>query len=97
MNRYGARAQRHWKRWLPKRYSQLNEPDSFFSNLGEEVEERIEELWLSLAGPDPGGEEYMEKLGRLNMARLNAESAVLREAVLLPPEEDTIETSAAQE
>ncbi len=33
----------------------------------------------------------MEKLGRLNMARADAESQILREMVLLPSEEDELE------
>src|SRR5262249_40581804 len=49
-------------------------------------EEQIEELATALAGDDPGGEDYLEKLGRLRMARFTAESQVLREMVLLPPE-----------
>jgi len=30
------------------------------------------------------GESYLEKVGRLNMARFNAESDILRERVLIP-------------
>jgi hypothetical protein len=86
MNEYGVTARKHWIQWLPTRYSELKDPDSFFSDLGEEIQIRIEELSQSLAGDDPPEETYMEKLGRLNMARLNAESAVLRELALLDPE-----------
>jgi hypothetical protein len=87
MNQYGLKAQEHWKRWLPKRYSQLGDPDSYFSNLGEEIQQRIEELSEALAGQDPPNEDFMITLGRLNMARQTAESQVLREMALLEPEE----------
>ncbi len=64
----------------------MDDPSSFFSNLGEEVAARIEDLMADLAGDDPPGEAFMEKVGRLNMAGLRAEEIVLPETVLLPPE-----------
>jgi hypothetical protein len=79
-------AQRHWARWLPDRYATIPDPNSFFSALGEEVAQQIGELSLDLAGDDPLGEGYLEKLGRLNMARLQAQEIVLTQRVLLEPE-----------
>jgi hypothetical protein len=79
-------AERHWRRWLPSRVAVMNDPSSFFSVLGEEVAARIEDLAADLAGNDPSGETYMQKVGRLNMARLRAEEIVVPELVLLPPE-----------
>jgi hypothetical protein len=86
MNQYGAQAKRHWARWLPNRYSQIPDPEAFFTDLGEQVWARVDELSRALAGEDPPGETYMEKLGRLNMARLNAEEAAMKELALLEPE-----------
>ena len=86
MNQYGATAQRHWVRWLPERYVAIQDPDSFFSTLGEEVAQQISDLMLELAGDDPPGEDHLVKVGRLNAARNQAEEIVLRERVLLPPE-----------
>jgi hypothetical protein len=86
MNQYAAMAERHWRRWLPSRVAAMPDPASFFSELGDEVAERIEDLTADLAGDDPPGETFMEKVGRLNMARLRAEEVVLPETVLLPPE-----------
>ncbi len=86
MNQYAAMAERHWRRWLPSRVAAMDDPDSFFSDLGEEVAERIEELTDELAGDDPPNETYLDKVGRLNMARLRAEELVLAEMVLLPQE-----------
>jgi hypothetical protein len=86
MNQYGAMARAHWARWLPSRYGQISDPDSFFSSLGQEAATRISDLTLQLAGQDQPGEEYLAKVGRLNMARLQAEELVLPELVLLPPE-----------
>ena len=86
MIHYGTMAQRHWQQWLPERYAAIQDPDSFFSTLGEEVAQQIGDLSLDLAGDDLPGEGYLEKLGRLNMARLQAEEIVLKERVLLEPE-----------
>lgn len=86
MNKYGTLAMLHWRRSLPNRYSQIEDPDSFFSSLGEEIEARIQELGIALSGDDPPGEDYVAKLGRLNMARINAESQALQELALLEPE-----------
>lgn len=86
MNQYGAMARRHWARWLPERYAAISDPDSFFSSIGQEAATRIADLALDLAGSDPPGEGYLEKVGRLNMARLQAEEIVLPELILLPPE-----------
>jgi len=95
MNRYGRMAEAYWRRWLPSRYREISDPSSFFTTLGQEVEEQVETVSLQMAGDDPPGEGYLEKVGRLNMARKQAEETVLAEWVLLPaepgvdPEEET--------
>ena len=91
MNRYGLMAQRHWEQWLPQRYATIGEPDSYFSTLGQEVAQRIEDLTVELAGDDRPGEEYLAKAGRLTAARSRAEEIVLPERVLLAPEPETSE------
>jgi hypothetical protein len=86
MNHYGAQAQQHWREWLPTRYSQIPDPTTFFTQLGLRVAEEVSELSQQLAGPDTPGEDYLQKVGRLNSARMRAEEIVLREEVLLEPE-----------
>ena len=91
MNKYGLMAQRHWAQWLPQRYATLSEPDSYFSTLGQEVAQQIEELTLDLAGDDQPGEQYLAKAGRLTAARSRAEEIVLPQQVLPAPEPETSE------
>lgn len=86
MNRYGRRALRHWQQHLPTQYAQITDPQKFFATMGETLAEQIEDLAEDLAGPDRPGEGYLAKLGRLNMARTNAEDQVLRETL---PEPET--------
>ena len=65
------------------RYATIADPQTFFQELGEQAETQIQELAARLAGPDQPGEEYLQKVGRLNMARLQAEEAILTELVLI--------------
>src|SRR5260370_41206708 len=97
MHHYGMMARQHWARWLPERYTAIPDPDSFFTDLGEEAARQIADLALDLAGQDPDGEDYLVKLGRLNMARLQAEEIVLREQILLPPEPGTAPDEDSQD
>lgn len=87
MNSYGRLAMSHWQQTDPARYAQIPDPEEFFSTLGEQVEAEIQELEIGLAGPDTPNEGYLEKAGRLQMARLAAEERVLAEMVLIPEPE----------
>ena len=91
MNWYGVMAQNHWARWLPQRYATIEDPDSFFSTLGQETARQIDELAAELADEDQPGEGYLEKAGRLTAARSQAEEIILPQQVLLPPESETSE------
>ena len=86
MNQYGQMARRHWARWLPGRFTAMENPEAFFTRLGDEAEQRITALAWELAGDDPPGEGYLDKAGRLGEARHRAEQIMLEEMILLPPE-----------
>lgn len=86
MNRYGEMAQEYWIRWLPHSYSEIDDTSSYFSTLGQEIEQEIADLTPQIAGDDPGRESYLDKVGRLNMAKLRAEEIVLTQRVWLTPE-----------
>jgi hypothetical protein len=90
MNKYAHMAIRHWQTFLPDRLRAIPETDRtrFFTELGEQAASEIEELQMQLAGPDPKGEGYLEKVGRLNAARMQAEEKVLPELILLAPEDE---------
>ncbi|QSB13765.1 hypothetical protein JQS43_19695 [Natronosporangium hydrolyticum] len=86
MNQYGSQAKRYWQKNLPRQYGQIEDPVAFFGEMGEAMAEQIDELSRQIAGPDQPGEGYLGKLGRLQMARVEAETEVMRE--LLPQPED---------
>ncbi|HTU58302.1 MAG TPA: hypothetical protein VMF89_07705 [Polyangiales bacterium] len=86
MNRYGRIAHKHWMEHLPSRFGAIKDPEAFFTTLGEQIEERVDELSQAIAGDDPVGESYLEKVGRLNEAKQSAEATALQEIALLAPE-----------
>jgi hypothetical protein len=85
MNKYGRQAQEAWKTASPTQYSKIQNPDEFFTKLGEQAQEQMDQLQVKIAGPDPKGEGYLEKVGRLNAARNQAEE-IVRYELLSPPE-----------
>ena len=87
MNRYGKHAQETWKMLAPSQYAQIPDPEAWFTTLGEEAETSVGELSAQLAGPDPEGETYLEKVGRLNAATNQAEE-IVRAEMLTPQDQD---------
>ena len=57
MNRYGAEAVEHWRAYLPGSYGRLEDPEEFFTELGEQADAEIEDRYLEYAGPDVAGGE----------------------------------------
>lgn len=79
MNRYGQMALERMRKFQPEVLEGIEDRDSYFSSLGEDLAQQIETLAERIAGPDRPGESYEEKLGRLREARLTAESEILRQ------------------
>jgi hypothetical protein len=81
-NRYGRAARRHWQRWLPGQYAQIDDPDGYFAAAGEDAAQRIDALADDLAGDGLPGEGYLAAVARLTAARRRAETLVM--AGLMP-------------
>ena len=103
MNTYGKFAQEAWKTTAPAEYALIPDPDQWFEALGEEAAQRVGELMMELAGPDPVGETYLEKVGRLNASKMQAEEIVRAEMLTPDPsvqeepeEEDEEESGVAR-
>lgn len=94
MNKYGEMARRHWEQTDPARVAKIADPVEFFSTLGRQVESKVLDLQTRLAGPDPAGESYLEKVGRLNAANAQAEEAVFAELAWITPTETDDEDEA---
>lgn len=85
MNTYGKFAQEAWRTTAPAEYALIPDPVQWFEALGEETAQRVGELMMELAGPDQMGETYLEKVGRLNVAKLQAEEIVRAEMLTPDP------------
>ncbi|MGC0252158.1 hypothetical protein [Pseudactinotalea sp. Z1748] len=76
MNSHGRRAMAYWQEHRPQAWEDLlatgTDTETFFTDLGEQIEETIANLTRQFAGPDLPGESYLEKVGRLNNARARA-------------------------
>ena len=86
---YGTLAIRHMARWQPSTLAAIpeTEREAFFVRLDEEVTDAIEDLEASLRPPTSLQETDFETyVGRMAMARRDAEEEILRAMVFLPPE-----------
>lgn len=95
MNTYGKFAQDTWKMLAPSQYALIPDPEAWFTDLGNQAETAVVDLMMQLEGPDIKGETYLEKVGRINAAKRQAEE-IIRAEMLTPdaesqeedPEED---------
>jgi hypothetical protein len=88
LNEYAAMARQQWEKFRPAELAQLEDQDSYFSMLGQQAADQIEALTKKNAGPDVPGEGYMGKLQRLETARFEARGAVIRDLILVTPEDE---------
>jgi hypothetical protein len=79
MNRYGEMLMAQLRTANPNRFAEISDPETVFSQWGQELESEILSLADALAGPDRPGESYLEKTARLSTARTNAEADLIRE------------------
>jgi hypothetical protein len=88
MNQHGRDAQAYWQRWLPARYAEIDDVDTFFTDLGKRVAERIEAAWdrLMIEDDPPEEERHTEREDRLAGLKIQAEIAVREAMVFLPAE-----------
>ncbi|MFH8257774.1 hypothetical protein [Streptomyces roseolus] len=90
MNQYGRRAQQHWQEFRPEGIAEIDDPEAFFTELGTDVQDEVRIRWTAgrLNAPAVVGESFLERAGRLQQMRHDAEHEVLSELVLLPAEND---------
>ena len=90
MNTYGKFAQDTWKMLAPSQYELIVNPEEWFTDLGKEAENAVGDLSVKIAGQDLPGESYLEKVGRLNAAKTQAEE-IVRVEMLTPQAEELTE------
>lgn len=77
MNRIGRTMLEHYRLHRPSELATIEDPDRYFTNLGEQMFQEMLELADTIAGPDTSPN-FLENVGRLNEAKLTAESEVFR-------------------
>ena len=82
---FARRAETHWAKYLPTEYLLMEDREEFFRRFGETIQEEILTLAALKAGDGTPDESYLERAARLNTARVEATSEVLRE--MLPEAE----------
>ncbi|MFF1678815.1 hypothetical protein ACFVYG_22595 [Streptomyces sp. NPDC058256] len=89
MNQYGRLAKQHWQEFRPARITEIDDPETFFTELGTDVQDEVRARWTGerVAASSVVGESYLERAGRLQQMRRDAEAEVLRELILLPADD----------
>jgi hypothetical protein len=85
VNRYGADALEYWRAYLPASYGRAENPEEFFTLLGEQADAEIEDRYLEYAGPDAAGVSAEDKQARLSQAMNRAAEEVFAELVTPSP------------
>ncbi|MDF1480332.1 hypothetical protein PYV02_14700 [Leifsonia sp. H3M29-4] len=100
MNKYGLQIRDRWTRTAPSSLAAIEDQQSFFSELGDQVLTTVNELVPKLAGPDPVDEPYLQKVGRLRAATKAAEELAMADVpwptTELSPDEQRAEWEAQQ-
>ncbi len=82
MKRYGEQARTWWQQLAPTDYAQMQDPEAYFTRLGEQAAAEVADLTELILERDKVSEEDKEKMRFA--ARLSAEE-IVREEMLLPP------------
>jgi hypothetical protein len=85
-DRYARLAETHMRTYLPARYHQIDDPETYFNQLGEQIAAQVFSLEVTLAAAEPAAEDFMVRAGHLRAARMRAEEIVFSDLVYLPPE-----------
>lgn len=89
MNRYGRMVFDHTRQHRPKAFSSMADPAAHFTQLGEEIESRINQLRDQMLGIPVPAETLEDYRQRSYQARRQAEEMVLAEMVWTEPEPTT--------
>ena len=81
MNRYGMMARDHWMRYAPVRYAALEDPEVYFTQVGESIASQVEQATAQLQASLPADLPYLEKVGQLKAIQRQAEEVALTDQV----------------
>lgn len=95
MNMHGQHAMETMKNHDPKSFSEIQDPETYFSNLGKQIQNQIEILMTQYLPPRTPEQSTLDVLGGINMAKMRARGKVYQEMIYdsIPPEEEEMEDS----
>lgn len=93
MNTHGQHAMETMKNHDPETFSQIPNPEEYFSTLGQQIQEQIWSTTESLLPQRTENQTEMEFIGLSNMARFRARETVYQEMIYssIPPEPEIME------
>lgn len=89
MNRYGLIARDHWQAHAPARYESLENPEEYFTALGESVLAQVDQTARDLERQLPTDLPYLERVAQLRAVQLQAEELALADLVYSVEPEST--------
>lgn len=90
VNIWGVNAKKHWQAHRPQSYAALENPEEFFTTLGEQAAARysvLRDSFLEGMSPNDGTMSWAEFLDRSAQADQRAQEIVETEMIYLPPSE----------
>src|SRR4051812_47797914 len=86
MNHYGHLAERYWTDWRPSRVIAMDDPATFFTEMGQQVQHEVDMTYAAMTKVVPADVPPEKVEGWKNMARKMAEEKALAEIVYLEPD-----------
>lgn len=87
------RVRNYWRTYLPQATAQLDDPETHFRELAEQISERTDQIAASLSANQPTlPDDYLARVGTLNTMRDQAQEVAYDEILFSnPPEEPEID------
>lgn len=89
MNQYGRMAMAHWQRYQPSEYAKMSDRETFFRDLGDQIERRILDRAEALEEAIPANQPFQDRWNQMMAARPTAEREVLAEMLPLAEDHET--------
>lgn len=92
MNNYGHQAMAYWQRVAPGQFQGLEDPQGYFTEVGELLAGRVEQICLHLEATLPPDLDYLARVGQLRAIRAQAQEVAFSELVydLVTPEPSSL-------
>lgn len=84
MNTYGLRAQRYYRRWAPLALAEITDPETFFTDLGEQIQGQVLQVSQEMESTLDPTVPYLERVAQLRAVQRDAEEVAMTDLVYGP-------------